>query len=327
MELFTKIKIYPSELTLNYQSKIGFIGSCFAENISKRFSQLKFNTLTNPFGVIYNPLSIERLIKNILHKKTYTKNDFFQDGLWHSFDAHSSLSRNTLEESITTLNQAIINARHFIENAHCIFITLGSAFVYSLNSTGEIVSNCHRQNPNIFHRKLISVKQSESALLNTIQMLHEINENLHIIFTVSPIRHLGDTAHGNNLSKGTLLLSIHEALNKEKLIEYFPSYEILLDELRDYRFYNDDMIHPSETAVDIIFEKMLQTYCQEETINNILHVQKFLKNTQHKIEDTHSEKSKIFAEKCLKKIKELETQIMGLNLEEESKYFKKIKDS
>lgn len=315
MDFFTKIDIPAAEFKIDYKSRLAFFGSCFADNISAQFASRKFNVLANPFGTVYNPLSIERNIQNIAEAKAFSEQGVFKDersdGLWHSWDAHSSLSASSRKECIAKLNNACAQAREFLQQADTAFITIGSAFVYSLN--GKVVANCHRQDPRIFERRLISVEEAAQSIQRTVALLRQINRDIRIVFTISPIRHLGDGAHGNNLSKATVLLAINKALD-EANAAYFPSYEIMMDELRDYRFYNDDMVHLSKTAEEYIFERMVDTYCSEKTRADIASVEKFLKMANHRIQDESSPATQEFKKKIAVQAAELEKQIPGLSL-------------
>ena len=325
MEFFTKIDISKPDFSLDYGTPMAFFGSCFADSISAQFSARKFQVLANPFGTVYNPLSIARQIRAIAEGKVFTEEDVFRDGreaggtnaadagtaggetcgLWHCWDAHGSLSAHTREECIDKLNTATAKARAFLQKADTVFVTLGTAFVYFLND--RVVANCHRQDPKLFTRRMISVDESAEALTNIINDLHTINEKLHIVFTVSPLRHMADGAHQNSLSKATLMLAIDKA-------PYFPSYEIVMDELRDYRFYDSDMVHLSETAEEYIFERMVDTYCNDTTKANIAKVGKFLKSANHRIVDRASPATAEFQKKLAEQAASLEKQIPGLSL-------------
>ena len=332
MEFFTKIDIPKPDFGLDYGTPVAFFGSCFADSISAQFSARKFQVLANPFGTVYNPLSIARQIRAIAEGKVFTEEDVFRDGreaggtnaadagtaggetcgLWHCWDAHGSLSAHTREECIDKLNTATAKARAFLQKADTVFITLGTAFVYFLNAGdsatgGRVVANCHRQDPKLFTRRMISVDESAEALTNIINDLHTINEKLHIVFTVSPLRHMADGAHQNSLSKATLMLAIDKA-------PYFPCYEIVMDELRDYRFYDSDMVHLSETAEEYIFERMVDTYCNDTTKANIAKVEKFLKSANHRIVDRASPATAEFQKKLAEQAASLEKQIPGLSL-------------
>jgi lysophospholipase L1-like esterase len=313
MELFTKVATPKVSFKIDYTSHIAFFGSCFADNISSQFANRKFHTLANPFGTVYNPVSMARQVKAIASGKVFGEDDIFQDTrcdrLWHCFDAHSSLSASSREECIEKLNAATTQAREFLQKADVVFITLGTAFVYFLKSTGDAASNCHRQDPSLFERRMIPVEESARALESIVADLHRIRADIRIVFTVSPLRHMADGAHENSLSKATLQL----AINKTGA-EYFLSYEIVIDELRDYRFYADDMVHLSKTAEDYIFERMVETYCNERTRGDIAAVEKFLKSANHRIVDVDSPATQEFKKKLASQAAELEKQIPGLSL-------------
>ena len=325
MEFFTKIDIAKPGFSLDYGTPVAFFGSCFADSISEQFLARKFQVLSNPFGTVYNPLSIARQIRAIAAGKVFTEEDIFQNsreiggeacGLWHCWDAHGSLSAHTREECIDKLNTATKKAREFLKKADTVFITLGTAFVYFLNASdsatgGRVVANCHRQDPKLFTRRMISVEEAAEALTSIVNDLHSINSKLHIVFTVSPLRHMADGAHQNSLSKATLMLAIDKA-------PYFPSYEIVMDELRDYRFYDSDMVHLSETAEEYIFERMVDTYCTDTTKVNIARVEKFLKSANHRIVDSASPATADFQKKLAEQAASLEKQIPGLALNTET---------
>ncbi|MBO7054190.1 MAG: GSCFA domain-containing protein, partial [Bacteroidales bacterium] len=248
---------------------------------------------------------------------------------------HGSLSGKSREECIDKLNAAVHEARNFLQNTDVVFITLGTAFVYFLRENGVAVSNCHRQDPRMFIRKMISVDHATEALKSIVHDLLKIkcdgigeNRELHIVFTISPLRHLSDGAHENTLSKATLQLAINKVIQEiaspsarndvgAETISYFPSYEIVMDELRDYRFYNDDMIHLSKTAEGYIFERMAETYCSEKTREDIRKVEKFMKMANHRVVDSQSPASREFAQKIIAQAETLEKEITGLHLNNE----------
>ena len=364
MDFFAKINIPAAGWQIDYNSRLAFFGSCFADNISAQFASRKFNVLANPFGTVYNPLSAAMQIKAIANGKIFGEADVFQDtrlgvsengneirGPWHCWDAHSSLSAATREECIAKLNETTANAREFLQKADTVFITLGTAFVYFLRENGVAVSNCHRQDPRMFIRKMISVDHAAEALKSIVRDLLKLkndriippsvrndeqgkNREFHIVFTVSPLRHLSDGAHENTLSKATLQLAINKVIREiaspgshaplgvsvarndvgAETISYFPSYEIVMDELRDYRFYDDDMIHLSKTAESYIFERMVETYCSEKTREDIRKVEKFMKMANHRIQDESSTATAEFLKKLHAEAAKLESQIAGLEL-------------
>ena len=237
MEFFTKIDIPRPGFTIDYTKKLAFFGSCFADNISAQFSSRKFQVLSNPFGTVYNPVSLAAQVKAVAEGRVFGDGDVFQDtrcdGLWHCWDAHSSLSGKTREECIDKLNAAAAKARDFLQKADVVFVTLGSAFVYSLKADsstasencGRVVANCHRQDPSLFTRRMISVDEAAEALESIVDSLRRLRQqdwiprsarndagkdsrDMHIVFTVSPLRHMADGAHNNTLSKATLQLAV-----------------------------------------------------------------------------------------------------------------------
>ena len=343
MDFFTKVDIPASRTRIDYTKRIAFFGSCFADNIAAQFAARKFNVLSNPFGTIYNPLSIERQLRRIADGKVFGEDDVFQDarsvqdarGPWYSWDAHGSLSGATREECIEKLNNAATRTREFLKQADVVFITLGTAFVYFLKD-GRAVANCHRQDPALFDRRMIAAEEATEAIHGIAECVHKIaGKEQHIVFTVSPLRHMGDGAHGNNLSKATLLLAINSIKQKamdsigstslqNDIAEYFPSYEIVMDELRDYRFYESDMIHLSKTAEEYIFERMVETYCDMTTYGYIARVEKFMKEANHRVSDTHSPAAAAFAQKAIAQAENLEKAIPGLDLGAEIAKFREI---
>lgn len=334
MELSTRVIIQESSIRINYNSRLAFFGSCFADNISAQFAARKFGVLANPFGTVYNPASIARQIRAIADGKVFGENDVFKDercdNLWHCWDAHSSLSGATKEECIKKLNNAVNRTREFLKQADIVFITLGTAFVYYLKDSsaagngdarGRAVANCHRQDPALFERRMITVDEAAQALREIVHDLRKIRTDIRIVFTVSPLRHMGDGAHNNTLSKATVLLAIEKAMQeiasplaRNDVAAYFPSYEIVMDELRDYRFYADDMIHLSNTAEEYIFERMVETYCDGTTRENMAKVEKFLKMANHRIQDESSPATQELKRKIQAQASELEKKIPGLNL-------------
>ena len=361
MELFTRVDTPSADFNIDYTSRIAFFGSCFADNISAQFAARKFRVLANPFGTVYNPVSIARQIRALADGKVFGEGDVFQDarpgqcasgkqdacGPWHCWGAHGSLSAPSREECIAKLNVAANSAREFLQQADTVFVTLGTSFVYYLKETGEAVANCHRQAPALFERRMITVEEATQALESIVQDLVKIKQdsilrsaqndahNLHIVFTVSPLRHMADGAHNNSLSKATLLLAINSIKQKamdsigstslqNDIAEYFPSYEIVMDELRDYRFYDSDMVHLSETAEEYIFERMADCYCDEKARVDMARVEKFMKEANHRVADMNSPATAAFAQKVISQAGDLEKSILGLDLRLEIAKFREI---
>lgn len=316
MNFFTKVDIPSADFKINYRSNLFFVGSCFADSISYKWKTRKFQTLVNPFGTVYNPLSIESQIAKLCGEQPESWNRWDYQGIRIGED----------------INKTVVKARQFLQMADVVFITLGTAFVYFLKESGKAVANCHKEPAELFERRLISVEEAAEALRNICRWIlhcvqndnadadlrqHDTNGDVRIVFTVSPIRHLNDGAHGNNLSKATLQLAVEKVCKEFAAVSYFPSYEIVMDELRDYRFYAEDMTHINATAEDYIFERMVETYCDKTTIANMKLVEKFMKTASHRIEDASSPRTVELAKQQIARAQELEKQIAGLSLSEE----------
>ena len=255
MELYTRILLPKARFSFSYEDRVVMMGSCFAENIGRKLEENKFSVDINPFGTLYNPASVAEGLRMLLRPERFTSGDLFRhEGVYHSFTHHSRFSAPSEEECLDHINSRLSQSSDFLRKATRLVITLGTAFVYRLKSDGRIVSNCHKLPEKMFDRQRLSTQEIVEDWKPLLLALWEQNPALKILFTVSPIRHWKDGAHENQLSKATLLLAT-DALQKDYpgRIAYFPAYEILMDELRDYRFYADDMLHPSPLAIDYIF--------------------------------------------------------------------------
>jgi len=295
---------------IHYHSEILLLGSCFAENISSKLNYFRFNIVSNPFGILFNPVAIEKLIQHSVTNFQYIANDLvFQNEQWHCLDAHSEMSNTNKETVLHHLNTALKNTKSVLSKVSHIVITLGTAWVYQYLKSKEIVANCHKISQSEFQKTILSTNEIQLSLENIIQNIHEVNPHCQIIFTVSPVRHLKDGFVENQLSKSHLITAIHSVLHEK--IHYFPSYEIMMDDLRDYRFYNADMLHPTQTAIDYIWEKFVNTWIdssEKETMNQVAQIQKGL---AHRPFNDKSEKHQQFLSKIYQKIKNLE-KLKGL---------------
>jgi hypothetical protein len=262
LELQTKIQLEPqSHNQIDYNSELFLLGSCFVENIGNKLDYFKFQNTINPFGILFHPKAIETLIENAIVKKEYVENEvFLNNEQWHCFDAHSKLSNSSKVELLKGLNQSIELTNKLLHESTHIIITLGTSWVYRLDKTNTIVANCHKVRQKEFLKSLLSIDDIYNSLQNSIDLIHSVNKKASIIFTVSPVRHLKDGFVENTRSKSHLITAIHQTIEAEKQSHYFPSYEIMMDELRDYRFYDEDMIHPNQTAVNYIWEKFKEVW-------------------------------------------------------------------
>ena len=255
MELQTRIPLTPSDNPIDYQSKLVLLGSCFVENIGAKLAYFKFQQFQNPFGILFHPLAIENLIQRAIARKMYQQSEIFeQDGIWRCFDAHSELRSASSDELLRLLNLRLEETKKSLETSSHIIITLGTAWVYEHQTSGKIVANCHKVSQKQFTKKLLSLGEIEGSLDHILKLIQKVNPKAQIIFTISPVRHLKDGFVKNQRSKAQLITALHQIINGHN-VPYFPSYEIMMDELRDYRFYGKDMVHPNELAVDYIWER------------------------------------------------------------------------
>lgn len=324
--LYTKIKTEQAPFSITHETPAIMIGSCFSDNIGNILTRKKFNILKNPLGVLYNPASISdaitRSIKNISVEKEKL---IFNKGLWHSYDFHGSFSHHDPDIVVSEANQCIKNTHDFLKQAGVLFVTFGTAWVYRLSESGEIVANCHKLPSSHFTRKRLSVDAIIRNWNEKIEQLKSFNNKLKVVFTVSPVKHLKDGAHENQLSKSTLLLAIDELIKQNpENISYFPSYEIVNDELRDYRFYAEDMAHLSETAVQIIYERFEKTFFSSSTIQLSGEIEKVNKAASHRVLHNNTDEVKKFALAVLKKIETIENNFPFINLQSEKDHFKQL---
>ena len=322
MEFRTKIDIPRFGFGISHNDKCLFIGSCFAENIGNKLATTKIPTSVNPAGILYNPISIRESIKNALSGKKYGDDDvFFSAGTWNSFYFHSRFSNVDKGKCIESINSATEMLKRQLETVDVMFVTFGTAYIYELAETGEIVCNCHKQPEKNFNRRLLKVSEIVDAWSECIRTLTEANPKMHIVFTVSPIRHWRDGAHQNQISKSTLHLAINELNEKFGNTFYFPAYEIMMDELRDYRFYASDMVHPSETAVQYIWERFGETFFSEKTNAMIARIGKITAAANHRPLNPQSEEYKSFSKKNLDEIGAIKQTLGEIDFSEEEKKF------
>lgn len=289
MKLQTHIPLakQPTNL-IDYHSKILLLGSCFVENMGEKLSYFKFQHLQNPFGIIFNPVSLARIIERSLKQQYYTENDiFFHNDLWHCFEAHSELSHSNKEAFLNTLNELVDSTHKQLHASTHIIITLGTAWVYRFMETNSIVANCHKVPQKQFTKELLSVDDITKSLETIINLIKSVNSKATFIFTVSPVRHIKDGFVENTRSKAHVIAAVHDVIQKKLAAinhqpptnHYFPSYEIIMDELRDYRFYSEDMLHPNQTAIHYIWEVFKHVWISMEafkTMDRVDHIQKGL---------------------------------------------------
>lgn len=285
MEFRTRVMPLPHIGLINHHRGVMMIGSCFSDNIGSRLLQDGFDVNINPFGTLYNPASIACGIDDILSCRTFTHTDLMQvngDNRWHSFSHHSSFSSIDADAMLENINRRLIDAHESLTSASTLIVTFGTAWVYHLASTYKVVANCHKLPSETFERRLMPVDEIVTLWQGVIARLRQANPLITVIFTVSPIRHLRDGAHENQLSKSTLHLAIYQLMRNDAKLLYFPAYEIMNDDLRDYRFYASDMTHPSEVAVDYIYDLFGKSFFDDTTTQVAIECRRLTRRLSHR---------------------------------------------
>lgn len=322
MNLLLPFQVTPSPLKISYADKILFIGSCFTEEIGKQMKDLKFDVLQNPNGILYDPLSISAALTSYIDNKQFKEDDLFLlNELWHSWQHHSVFSGIDKEKVLQNINHSQQEAHQFLKNASWLIITAGTAFNYHLTVSGEPVANCHKAPSNFFEKKFISIEDIISQLSTTVTKLQSFNPNLKIIFTISPVRHVRDGVIENNRSKARLIEAVHFIKEKYEKVFYFPAYELIIDVLRDYRFYKNDLVHPTETATDFVFENFCNAYVDEPGKKLLKEIKNIVSAMNHKPFQKESDAYKKFMAVQLEKIKMIAAKIPSVDFTNEEKYF------
>jgi len=320
MELFrTVVRCAASPEKIGYGTPFLMMGSCFAENIGAKLQQLKFDVILNPFGIVYHPAPAALQLERIISAKPYTDQELQQHNeLWHSFDHHGRFSRLDVSVCLEQINRELQQAHDQLKRSDWLFVTFGTAWAYRLKSNRCIVANCHKFPATDFERFYLDIDDIYAIWIEAVARLRQFNSKIKIVFTVSPIRHLRDGAHENQLSKSTLLLAIDRLNRDAENTGYFPAYEIVLDELRDYRFYAEDMIHPNDVAINYVWHQFCGSYMAEDALQTMKLVEDIVKATEHRPIHLTSEYRK-FIDIYLEKITRLKQQIPRLDFTEEIK--------
>ncbi len=281
---------------LMHNSRVMMLGSCFSDNMGQRLAKGLVNVMVNPFGTTYNPFSMTSCIRRLVEAKKVTVGELFMsNGLWHSFMFHSKFSGSDQQSTLDTMNASIIAGHEHLSNCSHVFMTLGTAYTYSLVDDGMVVNNCHKLPASTFLRRLRGVDEVRDALEDAVTALHEFNRDAAVVLTVSPIRHLADGLEMNQLSKSTLLVAAHEVASRHAdYCTYFPSYEIMMDDLRDYRFYAPDMTHPSDVAVDYIWEKFKDAFFDNKERAKVEQCERFSRRLSHRVMSDNQEAAERF---------------------------------
>jgi len=322
----TELKIPKSDYLIRYDSKILFIGSCFSVEIGKKLSKLRFNVLQNPSGITFNPVSILTTIRACTLGNSLPTDDFFlYNGLWRHSDFHGSFNHSDKDTCAFIAQKSINKAHSFINNIPNVVITLGTAYVYEEIKSNHIVNNCHKRPSQEFKKRLLSIEDITKSLKESISLLSEASEQqIHYIITVSPVRHIKDGIIENQRSKSRLIEATHTIAEEYDNISYFPAYELLLDDLRDYRFYGRDLVHPSEEAVDYIYDKFQSTYLSDDDAELRQQISQINDGLNHKPLFPNTDDHKAFVVKLISRIERLMKEYPFISYEMELEKLKSL---
>lgn len=323
MNFFSQIDIKPLPVSITHEHKIMLVGSCFTEHIGNSLLDLKFSILQNPNGILFETESVTRSLVSYIKNQQYTDADLFHyNELWQSWNHHSRFSNPSKDEALAGINQSQASAHAFLKEADWLIITLGSSFVYRLTKENRFVANCHKAPGQWFTKHLIPIDDQISLLDNTIHQLFHFNRKLKIIFTISPVRHLRDGVVENNRSKARLLETVHHLVNKFDRLFYFPAYELVIDVLRDYRFYDIDLAHPNYAATQFVMEKFTDYAFNEPTKVLLKDIRQIVIAKNHKPFHAGSQQHKQFLKQHYEKTNQLLEQYPHLDLAAELEYFR-----
>jgi hypothetical protein len=325
MNLRTTFPVNASQSKISYDTPVMFIGSCFSSEIGFRMTEGKMKVVINPTGTVYNPFSVGNAIDIILENRIFTEDDMYNYESKHiSFSHSTDFGSELVSEALDKINTSNGNAHHFLKKARFLFISFGTASIYRFKESDKIVSNCHKLPQSFFSREMLTVEGIVSNWSGILRRLYSFNNELHVIFTISPVRHWKDGAHGNQVSKSTLFLAVEKLLEHQNVGGYFPAYELVMDDLRDYRFYAEDMLHPSQTAVEYIWKAFSDCYFDAGTIEQWKEVQGVAKAMNHRLLSGSPKGIREFANHILEKIAAIEKKNPDIDLAQERSYFLKM---
>jgi GSCFA family len=320
----------PFAQKIRHHHSLLLTGSCFTENIGAKLKQFKFSVLENPNGILFNPVSIARSVQSYIQNRQYTEADlFYQNESWNSWQHHTRFSHPDKAVCLQRINQSQDQAHQFLKTANWLLITVGSAFVYELPGSfpGEsgVVANCHKVPTDKFTKRLLSIEEIKKELQDMLVSLYSVNPGINVIFTISPVRHLRDGFVENNRSKSALIQAIHQMTDQDERLFYFPAYELVIDDLRDYRFYAEDMVHPNYAATNYVWEKFISTCIDEGSQALMKEINVINAAKSHKPFNPASEQHKKFLQGNLERVIQLEQQHSYIDFGEEKQYFGAIK--
>jgi len=325
MDFRTVIRVEPSEEKVGYGERVLFAGSCFAGSIGMKMSQGKMPVMINPAGTVYNPVSVSAVIELIMNKRDLEEKDLsFNDGEYLSFLHNTDFTSEDPQTLLKVINDRTRVAGEFIAGAKFLFITFGTARVYRRRDNGMIVSNCHRFPSSFFDNELLSPDDITGLWKSMLDSIHKRLPSLKVVFTVSPVRHWKDGAHGNQVSKSVLFLAVEELLSHPAVWGYFPAYELVMDDLRDYRFYDSDMLHLSPVAADYVWDAFTGCFFEEKTMALWKEVMAVTKARQHRLINVSRSGIEAFAKTMLVKIEEIHKKEPLADLSADKDYFSSL---
>lgn len=322
MDLRTEVPLPVSDDRINYDTGVMFLGSCFANEIGYRMASGKLPVMTNPHGTLFNPFSVADAIDRFVSGYVYTEEDIYlHQNRYMSLNHHTAFSSYERDVLIERLNETSRAASEFIREASFLFVTFGTSYIYTLNESGDIVANCHKLPSALFTRRQASWSEIATRWRATLDRLASFNPGLKVWLTVSPVRHLSDGSHVNQLSKAHLLLAVEELLSHPSAAGYFPAYEIFMDDLRDYRFFAPDMVHPSETGIDYTWEKFVSVFIDSHVLRFWNEAARITRAMAHRVTGGKKETAP-FATALLERIADLKSRAPFMDLTAEGEYFR-----
>ncbi|WP_018612025.1 GSCFA domain-containing protein [Segetibacter koreensis] len=322
MKLMLDVDIKSPSKKITYSDNIFLIGSCFTDHIGRRLHELKFNVLQNPNGILFDPVSVSKSLNSYINSKQYEHSDlFYLNELWQSWNHHSVFSGMVAGEVLKRINECQIKAHDHLQTSDWLIITLGSSFSYRLVENNRPVANCHRAPGQWFTKHLLATEETVICLEESMQYLKSFNPALKIIFTISPVRHIRDGVVENNRSKARLIEAVHCLVDKYDHIHYFPAYELVIDVLRDYRFYDIDLVHPNYAATEFVFNKFEQSFISEEARVIMEEIKRINNGYKHKPFQPETESHKLFLLNTLHAVKRLQERLPMLDFSKEINYF------
>ncbi|MBC7587126.1 MAG: GSCFA domain-containing protein [Chitinophagaceae bacterium] len=328
MKFHYEFDIKPLQPPINHQHKILLVGSCFTENMGDKLRMHKFNVLQNPNGILFNPVSVAEAVINMVENKQYVEYDLFtHNEAWHSWQHHSRFSALSVDDALHKINSATAQAHAYIKKADYLLVTLGSAWIYTLTDKasnaklGTVAANNHKAPADWFEKRLMDVGQVITVLGTMLDRLGSINPNIKVIFTISPVRHLREGAINNNRSKAILISAVHHLIDKLSKLYYFPAYELVIDDLRDYRFFAEDLVHPNYQATQYVWEKFVHACMNAETKLLMDEIASINLAFNHKPFNPASQQHKKFMAAYLNKAQLLQQQFAYMDFGGEIAYF------